>query len=34
VLFSSNLHRLMVSSFAATIVTVILTAAAAGPAII
>ncbi len=30
----SNLSRLMVSAFAATIVTVVLTAAAAGPAVI
>lgn len=33
-LFSSSLHRLMISGLAATIVTVILTAAAAGPAVI
>lgn len=33
-MFASNLNRLMVSSLGAMIVTVILTAAAAGPAIV
>ena len=33
-MFASSFNRLMVSSFGAMIVTVILTAAAAGPAVI